>query len=605
MTAARGVKAADSMECLKRLRTALTDDSVRNACLEAGLLTEVALKRLSGSHETVIGLGSEGGLLSQILRTAAAPEDAVMDSVAAAAGLPRLTRHQLQDLHAARLQHGQQLSSWPNPKWCQEQRMAIGCSPSHVSGSAPVICIASAQALSAHAYEVLRRATQLSDASLAVALALPSDLIALGGMHTDSGTRVAAKSDLAHLRELAEEGPIIELVNQVLSRAVTQRASDIHSEPKDLGFVVRIRVDGQMLMLDQYTQQSYDAFVCRIKILAGLDIAERRLPQDGRIDARINGEHFDVRVSIIPAVSGESIVLRLLRQERSIRTLADLGFTPDDATRFESWARLPNGIVLVTGPTGSGKSTTLYTALELSKRNAEKIITVEDPVEYRIEDITQIQVHEEIGLTFAAALRSVLRHDPDVVLLGEIRDVETAKIAVQAALTGHLVLSTLHTNSAEGAVTRLTDMGVDAYLLADSLRAVLAQRLVRKLCIQCSVPDTLRQADIQAAPPPDLLPILAGFHERSEQIRLMRPVGCSACNLTGYRGRTAVFDLLEISAQARAKIKPGISATELVQLRTTAAGVTTSEIPWGHAWLQALRGVTTLDEVLLIVQLAN
>ena len=265
--------------------------------------------------------------------------------------------------------------------------------------------------------------------------------------------------DLRLLRELAEEGPTIELVNSLLSQAVTQRASDIHFEPEEFDFAVRLRVDGQMQELARHPRDRYDAVVCRVKILSGLDIAERRLPQDGRINGRVHGESFDMRVSVLPGSLGEAMVLRLLRQDRKPQALQDLGMSEPHAQLFRRWTQLSNGIVLVTGPTGSGKSTTLYTALELANDRRRKIITIEDPVEYRIKGITQLQVNADIGYTFATALRSILRHDPDMILVGEIRDEETARIAIQSALTGHMVLSTLHTNSAIGAITRLVDMG--------------------------------------------------------------------------------------------------------------------------------------------------
>ena len=318
-------------------------------------------------------------------------------------------------------------------------------------------------------------------------LVRPSAFDAFYAVQERREPKPAMTGDVMHLRELAEEGPIIELVNNMLSQATTRRASDIHVEPGEYEFAVRLRVDGVMQDLSRMPLDKFDATVCRIKILSQLDIAERRLPQDGRMTARVNSEVFDVRVSVLPGAMGESVVLRLLRQDRKPYELEDLGMMPDHLELFRRWIKMPHGIVLVTGPTGSGKTTTLYTALDHDQRR-HKIITVEDPVEYQLKGINQIQVNADIGFTFAAALRSILRQDPDVVLIGEIRDQETAEIAVQASLTGHLVFSTLHTNNAAGAVTRLVDMGIEPFLLGSSLKGVMAQRLVRCLCEHCAAP---------------------------------------------------------------------------------------------------------------------
>jgi len=401
---------------------------------------------------------------------------------------------------------------------------------------------------------------------------------------TESSTLVGS-DDLRALRELAEEGPTIELVNTVLSQAVTRRASDLHFEPEEFEFVVRARVDGDMLEQARFGRDRFDAVACRLKILASLDIAERRLPQDGRISARVNGESFDVRVSILPGALGESIVLRLLRQERKPTGLQDLGMTPAHAAMFEAWGGLPNGIVLVTGPTGSGKSTTLYTALELANDRSKKIITVEDPVEYKIRGITQLQVNADIGFTFAAALRSILRHDPDTILLGEIRDEETARIAIQSALTGHLVLSTLHTNSAIGAVTRLIDMGIEPFLIAASIRGLMAQRLVRSLCDHCAVPDT--------APDEALTALLEKLH-LSAGAAPRKAVGCVHCSGTGYFGRKAVYDLIEITPELSHRIAAGDSEGQLLAAlgRSEANGLLASGVA------MVAQGQTTLGEVL-------
>ena len=365
-------------------------------------------------------------------------------------------------------------------------------------------------------------------------------------------------NDLRALRELAEEGPTIELVNAILSQAVTRRSSDVHIEPAEYDFNVRVRVDGEMLLHNRQPRDRFDAVVCRIKILANLDIAERRLPQDGRINARVNGEAFDIRVSVLPGSAGESIVLRLLRQERKPTRLQDLGMNSAQASVFDAWSHFANGIVLVTGPTGSGKSTTLYTALELANDQTKKIITVEDPVEYKIAGITQLQVNPDIGFTFAGALRSVLRHDPDVILVGEIRDEETARISIQSSLTGHLVFSTLHTNSAIGAVTRLTDMGIEPFLISASVRGLMAQRLVRVLCRDCSEPANAEDAATQT--------LIDEWSRRNsgQPVTLRRPIGCSHCAGTGYHGRIAIYDLIEIDTATASLIAKGTGEHELL-----------------------------------------
>ena len=394
---------------------------------------------------------------------------------------------------------------------------------------------------------------------------------------------MAMDTDLRTLRELAEEGPTIELVNGILSQGVTARASDIHFEAEEFDFVVRLRVDGDLIELATHPRDRYDAVACRLKILAQLDIAERRQAQDGRINARVNGENFDIRVSVLPATHGESVVLRLLRQERKPTRLQDLGMTQPQAAQLERWAHLPNGIVLVTGPTGSGKSTTLYTTLELANDRARKIVTVEDPVEYKLRGITQLQVNADIGFTFAAALRSILRHDPDMILVGEIRDVETAQIAIQAALTGHLVLSTLHTNSAIGAVTRLIDMGVEPFLIGASVRGLMAQRLVRRLCPHCRAPATEVDEATQAT--------LAKYHLPTQ--KLMKPVGCPQCSGTGFRGRLAVYDLFDVTPEMAHAVSTGAGEAQLLAMSSSADGGLMAS---GAHWVA--EGETTLGEVI-------
>ena len=432
-----------------------------------------------------------------------------------------------------------------------------------------------------------RKARQLA-APFAWALMPPSLYEQVSRAQREVRDTVTGGDDLRALRELAEEGPTIELVNGILSQAVTQRASDVHIEPEEGEFFVRVRVDGDMLLQTRQPRDRFDAVACRIKILANLDIAERRLPQDGRINARVNGESFDIRVSVLPGSLGESIVLRLLRQERKPTRLEDLGMDLHQASAFEAWARLANGIVLVTGPTGSGKSTTLYTALELANDRTKKIITVEDPVEYKIRGITQLQVNADIGFSFAAALRSILRHDPDIILVGEIRDEETARIAIQSSLTGHMVLSTLHTNSAVGAITRLIDMGIEPFLIAASVRGLMAQRLVRRLCPRCAVPDT------EPDEATDTLIKRWQLSHPGQPLKLSRAVGCSHCSGTGYFGRFAIYDLIEVKRDMAHAITQNASEAELLAMvgQAEESGLLHSGVD------HVAQGNTTLAEVL-------
>ena len=420
------------------------------------------------------------------------------------------------------------------------------------------------------------------------------------GVSARSGTSVE------QLRLLSEDGPVIELVNQLLSQGALLRASDIHIEAREGDFVVRYRVDGRMSEPQPQPRALFDAMVVRVKILSGLDIAERRLPQDGRIQLRLNGDDFDIRVSVLPASYGEGIALRLLRSRKALFSMHDLGMQAGDEALFAQLLELPNGIVLVTGPTGSGKSTTLYTGLSKLNDGSRKIITVEDPVEYRIEGITQVQANASIGLDFASTLRSMLRHDPDVILIGEIRDQETAQIAVQAALTGHLVLSTLHTNSAVGSITRLIDMGVEPFFVSATNRALLAQRLVRRLCSHCSTeqatPAAFAHAWADAGLPAERAP---------KTLRLASPQGCVHCNHTGYSGRIALYELAAMNEGVRTALREHDYAEGTLQAASRNAQV--FDLP-GQVPRQPLAtmlqdglhkcaaGLTSLEEVLTVIE---
>ena len=354
-----------------------------------------------------------------------------------------------------------------------------------------------------------------------------------------------ASEFIEHLRDMASEAPIIQRVNQILSQAVAAQASDIHIENYEDRSVVRIRVDGELFPIDDIENKDAPAIVSRIKILSQLDIAERRMPQDGRTKLRVHGKEIDVRVSTVPTAFGESVVMRLLEKNFDLLSLESLHFTPPTLQSLRQLLSVPHGILLVTGPTGSGKSTTLYASLQQLEGENLKILTVEDPVEYRLQWLNQVQVQPQIGLTFAKVLRSFLRQDPDVIMIGEMRDGETAEIAVQAALTGHMVMSTLHTNSALGAIVRLINMGVEPYLITASVIGVLAQRLVRKLCDDCKAPLLPDQAQAAA--------VSLGTQLREGQL-LYKAVGCTNCRNTGYRGRLAIHELLLLTEDMKRRV---------------------------------------------------
>jgi general secretion pathway protein E/type IV pilus assembly protein PilB len=384
-----------------------------------------------------------------------------------------------------------------------------------------------------------------------------------------------------------DEASIIRFVNQVLKDAIELRASDIHLEPFEDEFKIRYRIDGELqdTAVPPQLKQFQPAIVSRIKILSHLNIAEKRLPQDGRIKVRIESAEVDIRVSIIPMLHGEAVVMRLLRQNSTLRGLTQIGLNKRELECFQKVLKMPHGIVLVTGPTGSGKTSTLYTALNEINDSVRKIITVEDPVEYQLKGVNQIQVNEKSGLTFARGLRSILRHDPDVILIGEIRDAETAQIAVQASLTGHLVFSTLHTNDAPGALTRLVDMGVEPYLVASSLEAVLAQRLVRVLCPHCKKPDTSATAQAFKAK----LGIPA-------EVTLFHSIGCRECRNTGFFGRQAIFEWMDTDEEIRQLILKSASTDQIRNAARRGGMRTLAE----DGWRLVAQGITTVEEVLSV-----
>ncbi|MBY6205938.1 type II secretion system ATPase GspE [Halomonas denitrificans] len=397
------------------------------------------------------------------------------------------------------------------------------------------------------------------------------------------------EENVEHLRDLASEAPVIRLVNLILGRAVEARASDIHIEPFENRLKVRYRVDGVLQEVEAPPARSTAAVISRVKIMAKLNIAERRLPQDGRIMHRVSGKELDLRVSTVPTSHGESVVMRILDREAVTLDFGSLGFAEDTRDAFIKALEMPHGIILVTGPTGSGKTTTLYTALSQLNSPERKIITVEDPVEYQLEGVNQIQAKSSIGLNFAAALRAIVRQDPDVIMIGEMRDLETAKIAIQSALTGHLVLSTLHTNDAAGGVTRMLDMGVEDYLLTSTVNAIMAQRLVRRL-------DPETREPFQALP--EMVEEL-GLRELTDAdpITLYRP-GTSEVNPTGYKGRSSIIELLTMTDELRRMVMKQATAGEL-ERQAVAEGMRTM---YQDGMLKALNGVTSVEEVLRVTQ---
>ena len=466
----------------------------------------------------------------------------------------------------------------------------------------------------------------LRDDALAVAMITPQDAFLRKALHLASGLEIrpaiAVESELQaalvrlyaepqdevddedagfgmlggdsefveHLKDLASEAPVIRMVNQMIARVVDMRASDIHVEPFEDGLHIRYRVDGVLQASELADRALAAAVTSRIKLLAHLNIAERRLPQDGRIKTRVKGHELDLRVSSLPTVHGESVVMRVLDRASIRLDLEDMGFSEDTLARYRALIERPHGILLVTGPTGSGKTTTLYASLAKLDAVSLKILTVEDPVEYQLEGVNQVQVQAQIGMTFASALRSILRQDPDIIMIGEMRDTETAQIAVQSALTGHLVLSTLHTNTAAAAIIRLEDMGVERYLITSSVNGVLAQRLVRRLCPHCRAPRELTDEVIEQTGIDRFLP--AGSR------RVYAPVGCGECQDTGYLGRTSIHELFLLDEAAHQAILSGADATTLHNVARKGGMITLYE----DGLRKVVAGVTSLEEVMRATQ---
>lgn len=446
----------------------------------------------------------------------------------------------------------------------------------------------------------IRKALKLGTGrDITLMLGLENDIRAALDAYAEQGDDIAVEGGFAanlddeefveHLKDLASETPVIQVVNQLIQRALDLSASDIHLESFDDGLHLRYRVDGVLHDASSTIDPSLSAaIISRVKLLANLNIAERRLPQDGRIMMRVKGHELDLRVSTLPTVHGEGIVMRVLDRQSIRLDLAEMGFSEDTYKHYVSLLQRPHGVLLLTGPTGSGKTTTLYASLTNLDSDSLKIITVEDPVEYQLHGINQIPVHAQIGLTFARALRSILRQDPDIIMIGEMRDTETAQIAVQSALTGHLVLSTLHTNTAAGAITRLEDMGVERFLITAAVNGVLAQRLIRKLCPHCKERVELEPKMIQE--------LGLGPYVDAKDPHMYRSTGCDTCKGTGYQGRVAIHELFVLDNTVQRAILNGASAVELRELARKNGMRTLYEDGLRKVGL----GVSSLDEVLRV-----
>lgn len=444
---------------------------------------------------------------------------------------------------------------------------------------------------------------------VSVCTALPTEVAGLIKLHLGVGAQTldglmaqaAADEDLEILGDLstedseaaamAQQASVVRLVNDILTEAVTARASDIHMEAQAAGMKIRYRIDGvlQNQPVPVELNRFQAAILSRLKIMARLNIAEKRVPQDGRIKLRVSGREVDIRVSIIPMLHGEGVVMRVLDKDAMKFSLSGVGMEEDTCTKFRELIRLPHGIVLVTGPTGSGKTTTLYSSLAEIRSERNKIITTEDPIEYQLEGINQIQVNHKVGLTFAACLRSILRHDPDVVLVGEIRDFETAENAVQASLTGHMVFSTLHTNDAAGAFMRLSDMGVEPFLISSTVEGIMAQRLVRTLCRHCREPWMPSADEV----PPDF-----PLQDYTARTPIYRATGCRHCRNTGYSGRLGIYELLVTNDEIR-QLAAEKRGTAEIRRAAIAAGMRTLR---QDGWLKVSRGVTSIEEVLRVTK---
>lgn len=571
-----GSETKDVMEPSSATAGAAFEDLLAQHLSACQLLDEISLQRAKRAQR------QSGERFDLVLsRLGLIPEADLAKALASILGLPLATREALDKIES--------LDEQIPLEFVQAKRIVPLSADDHR------IVIAAADPF---AEDVIASIGFLLERQPAVAVAAAADIDAtlerIGARRSADAITVAVADDLANdadvrrLKDMASEAPIIRLVQETITRAVEMRASDIHVEPADDGLRLRFRIDGELRDMQRLPHSAKAAVASRIKIMANLNIAERRLPQDGRIKTSVRGNEIDLRVSSAPTLKGESIVLRILDRSSLPLTLPALGFGGDKLASLHTLLAQPNGILLVSGPTGSGKTTTLYAALSLLNKPGRKVFTVEDPIEYQIAGINQMQVQPRIGLTFASALRSILRQDPDTILVGEIRDLETAEMAIQSALTGHLVLSTIHTNSAAATITRLLQMGVEDYLLASTLKGVLAQRLVRCLCPRCSTEDASIPAVVS-----ELANRRLG-HGSDLGFRTRSAPGCSACSNTGFSGRTTISEVLVMTEEIGEGILGKASERELERI----AGSQGMTSMFDDGLAKVLSGQTVLDEVL-------
>jgi general secretion pathway protein E len=582
----RGQSANDSAHSLERTISAPAVD--RKKAMTSDMAVEFARhferKHIPSAAPALAALGARPRhSLRQLWEQSELPAGEFADEVSGFYALPRVSLPELLE--------AQPLTAQFSRRFLREMivfpyRSADGRNIVAVADPTDVAAIRATQIVLGD--DIALRVGSFDDIETALAERLgEDDATALAG---DQGSRAAVRDDdIDSLRDLASGAPVVRAVNDLFEKAAELRASDIHIEPFRAQLVVRLRVDGLLRQIPAPPGAVPQALISRIKILAGLNIAERRLPQDGAARLRLSRSELDIRVAIMPTQHGESAVIRLLPRDRGVLSIDKLGCSRGDETTLKRLLTLPHGMIVVTGPTGSGKTTTLATLLSILNEPTRKILTIEDPVEYEIAGINQSQAKPAIGLTFAAALRAFVRQDPDVIMVGEVRDAETAHIAIHAALTGHLVLTTLHTETAAAAVPRLIDLGVESFLLRSTLRAVIAQRLVRQLCDRCKTPRPLTPADLEADPRLSALGLEAGdvVHDRA---------GCERCGGTGYRGRLGVFEILEINDDVRRLVDTGADSVAID--RAAISGGMTTMVDDGVAKCRA--GITSAAELLRV-----
>ena len=551
--------------------------------LENGLLNETQLEQSTAQASN----GS--GVLSNALKMGFLEEEAALKAIGSDIGIDFI------DLREAEVDLSL-LDSFPNRLIHREQLFPVERQNGHVlvETSNPFDYNAIDEASSAmHTpiVPVLATATEI-DRLIKQHLGVGSETIdSLIQQRTDSEIELLEDLEFGsdELSDMVQEASVVRLVNEILVEAIDSRASDVHIESQQEGLVVRYRIDGMLhpQPVPPEISQFQAAIISRLKIMARLNIAEKRLPQDGRIKLKVHGREVDIRVSVIPMIHGEGLVMRILDKSSMVFDLEHLGMSKEIYARYSELIKIPHGIILVCGPTGSGKTTTLYSSLLQIRSAANKIITTEDPVEYQLDGINQIQVHSKIGLTFGASLRSILRHDPDIVLVGEIRDLETAENAIQASLTGHVVFSTLHTNDSAGAYTRMTDMGVEPFLVASTVEAVMSQRLVRRLCNACKKPVDATTLDLPADFPTELI-----------EEEIFESVGCRECRNVGYTGRMGIYELMHTSDEVRDLATNHASSWELKKVAVSGGMKTLRD----DGWLKVLSGHTSVDEILRITK---